>query len=186
MAGIDTSSWRREVSPGEFEYLPEGQTWDDAITPDPEPGNNVMPDQDADRISKDPRFNTAIDPTEEDKFQLWKRDNAPDDSGYDYDLKGAYRAGITRDPVSGHMPDTFKKPNHPTFSDQSQYAPLAPDKAGTWDGDTYVPASVLAERTGERSSQGRKNHSRIDPNIASTPHSFAGRMKSKVNDFRIA
>jgi hypothetical protein len=44
----------------------------------------------------------------------------------------------------------------------------------------------LDERTGELSSHGRKNSSRIDPNIASTPHSFAGRMKSTVKARRIA
>ena len=51
----------------------------------------------------------------------------------------------------------------------------------------FVSKEVLfADLTGDLSSHGRKNSSRIEPNIASTPHSFAGRMKSTVNAFRIA
>ncbi len=42
------------------------------------------------------------------------------------------------------------------------------------------------ERTGDLSTHGRKNSSRIEQNIASTPHSFAGRMKSTVKERRIA
>jgi hypothetical protein len=84
-------------------------------------------------------YNTKLD--DEDKFQEWKAKHAPQDSGYDYDLRGAYKAGVEPDPESGHWPDTFKKPNHPTFSDQSQYAKDAPEKAGRWEGETYIPPS---------------------------------------------
>jgi hypothetical protein len=82
-------------------------------------------------------FNTKID--DEEEFQRWKSKHAPQDSGHDYDLRGAYKAGVTPDPESGHWPDTFKKPNHPTFSNESQYAKDAPEKAGRWEGETYIP-----------------------------------------------
>lgn len=82
-------------------------------------------------------FDTALAPPEEQKFQAWKAKNAPNDSGADYDLRGAFKAGLTPG-ADGHWPDTFKKPNHPTFSDQSIYAKDAPDKAGSWQGDTFV------------------------------------------------
>ena len=85
------------------------------------------------------QYDTQLTPDEELKYRKWKAQNAPQDSGVDYDLRGAYKAGVTRDPASGHMPDTFKKPNHPTFSDQSRYAPLAPQRAGRWEGETYIP-----------------------------------------------
>jgi hypothetical protein len=49
------------------------------------------------------------------------------------------KAGLTP-AANGHWPDTFKKPNHPTFSDQSIYAKQRPDLAGHWNGDNYVPA----------------------------------------------
>ncbi|HXK19672.1 MAG TPA: hypothetical protein VNG33_17800, partial [Polyangiaceae bacterium] len=40
----------------------------------------------------------------------------------DYDYQAAERAGVKPDPATGHMPDTFKKPNHMTFSNESQYS----------------------------------------------------------------
>ena len=85
-------------------------------------------------------YNTKLTPEEDKGYPAWKAKNAPKDSGYDYDLRGAYLDGQSRaDGPDGHMDDKFKKPNHPTFSTFSKYAPNAPDKAGTWSGDTYVP-----------------------------------------------
>lgn len=69
----------------------------------------------------DAQFNTKLAPGEEAGYAAWKALNAPGDSSEDYDNQGAYKAGISRDPKTGHMPDTFKKPGHPTFSDESQY-----------------------------------------------------------------
>ena len=85
-------------------------------------------------------FDTVLSPEDEQKFQTWKQRYAPNDSGEDYDLRGAFKAGLT--PGSdGHWPDTFKKPNHPTFSNESIYADAAPDRAGHWEGKQFVPAS---------------------------------------------
>src|SRR5258706_2183547 len=86
------------------------------------------------------QYETSLSPQEEVNFQSWKAQNAPNDSGFDYDLRGAFQAGVQPDATTGHWPDTFKKPNHPTFSTQSQYAKDRSDLAGTWDGDTYHPA----------------------------------------------
>jgi hypothetical protein len=89
----------------------------------------------------DTRWNTALTVDQESKFQAWKLINAPTDSGQDYDYRGAFLAGVTADPDSGHWPDTFKKPNHPTFSNESKYAYLMPHYAGFWTGtnhDVYV------------------------------------------------
>lgn len=84
-------------------------------------------------------FETRLSPEEERRFQEWKRAHAPKDSGYDYDFRGAYKSGVTMDAKTRHWPDTYKKPNHPTFSNQSQYYDDAPELAGSWDGDNYVP-----------------------------------------------
>lgn len=88
------------------------------------------------------QYETPLDPTGEENFTAWKQKYAPNDSGEDYDLRGAFKAGLTpaRD---GHWPDTYKKPNHPTFSDESIYAKDAPDKAGSWDGEFYVPPKYI-------------------------------------------
>lgn len=88
-------------------------------------------------------YDTPLNPMEESQFQVWKNKWAPHDSGYDYDLRGAYKAGLTPNPDTGHWPDTFKKPNHPTFSNQSIYAKDRPEIAGSWNGETYIPAKVI-------------------------------------------
>lgn len=84
-------------------------------------------------------FDTKLSSSEEAEFSSWKKKMAPNDSGYDYDLRGAFKGKVTPAKKTGHWPDTYKKPNHPTFSTQSKWAKDYPDKAGTWDGDTYVP-----------------------------------------------
>ena len=49
----------------------------------------------------------------------------------DYDLRGAYKAGLLDNVEEGmHLPDTFKKPNHITFSKESKYY-----KPGMWAGE---------------------------------------------------
>ena len=80
-------------------------------------------------------YDTPLSPPEEIGFQQWKAKNAPHDSGQDYDLRGAYKAGLTP-AANGHWADTYKKPNHPTFSDQSQYA--AYGTPGRWEGEKFI------------------------------------------------
>lgn len=102
-------------------------------------------------------YNTVV--PDERAFQAWKMQNAPQDSGFDYDLRGAYAANMQRDPANDHMGDRFKKPNHPTFSDQSQYAVGDQrDRAGSWvgpegPGQTFVPP-VATRATGGRAYAG--------------------------------
>lgn len=88
-------------------------------------------------------YDTSLSPQEEQRFKAWKQEYAPNDSGADYDLRGAFKSGLKPDAKTGHWPDTFKKPNHPTFSNESKYA-VGTDvaKAGHWDGDRYIPAQV--------------------------------------------
>lgn len=55
-------------------------------------------------------------------YQYWLKQNKVQDSPYsDYDNYGAFKAGINRDPLSQHFPDTFKLPWHSSFSNQSKY-----------------------------------------------------------------
>ena len=65
-------------------------------------------------------YNTPLPAEAEAKYQKWATDNNRTGDAYDYDMRGAWAKGLTGD-GRGHFPDTFKKPNHPTFSDQSQY-----------------------------------------------------------------
>lgn len=90
-------------------------------------------------------FETKLTPDEEEKFQDWKTKNAPKDSGVDYDLRGAFKSGA-QPAANGHWPDTFKKPNHPTFSNQSKYATA---DAPHWEGNKLVDkdGKVVADET---------------------------------------
>jgi hypothetical protein len=92
-------------------------------------------------------YDTVLSPSDEQSFQAWKKQYAPNDSGADYDLRGVFKAGLKPDPNTDHWPDTFKKPNHPTFSDESQYA-VGDNaaKAGHWNGDMFVPATSKAAK----------------------------------------
>jgi hypothetical protein len=88
-------------------------------------------------------FDTPLTAHEESQFKIWKARYAPRDSGADYDLRGAFKAGLRPDPQSGHWPDTFKKPNHPTFSNESKYAVGEnAAKAGLWDGERFIPPNT--------------------------------------------
>ena len=94
-------------------------------------------------------FNTELSEEEERQFRLWLL-NSRRKYGIDltpdlevYDLRGYWKS---KDPGmdafaqrKGHAPDTYKKPSHPTFSNESIYSS---DKlpGGSWDGEKFTPA----------------------------------------------
>ena len=51
----------------------------------------------------------------------------------DYDYDAWQKAGSPTDPVTGHAPDTYKLPNHITFSDESIYHGKDGNQGGHWD-----------------------------------------------------
>jgi len=77
-----------------------------------------------------PNYDTRLDPEQEAIYQQWASAQGRLNDTQDYDLRGAWVGGGL--PSSGgHFPDKFKKPNHPTFSDESQYStPESP--GGRW------------------------------------------------------
>lgn len=75
-------------------------------------------------------YNTGLTQDEFNEYWKWANDRykGQDNVLYEmgaYDIQGAWKdikAGkIQFDPVNGHLPDTYKKPNHPTFSNESKY-----------------------------------------------------------------
>ena len=57
----------------------------------------------------------------------------------DYDLRGLYNEqGPVRYAEGQHMTDRYKKPNHPTFSNQSMFS-TPENPGGAWRGGTFVP-----------------------------------------------
>lgn len=66
------------------------------------------------------QYNTPLTPEEQLAYTQWARSMGRDPIKelYDYDLQGAFKDGAARS-ENNHLPDTYKKPNHPTFSDES-------------------------------------------------------------------
>jgi hypothetical protein len=79
-------------------------------------------------------YNTELTPEEEGAYQSWAAKHGRERDTYDYDLRGAWKYGLEPD-ENNHLPDTFKKPNHPTFSDQSIYHGRDGHRGGRWDHD---------------------------------------------------
>lgn len=84
------------------------------------------------------RYNTPLSPADEQAFQAWINDQsaktgrAVANDSYDYDLRGWWKQNGSQDLSGAHLVDTFKKPNHPTFSDQSQYNGVDGHQGGRW------------------------------------------------------
>jgi hypothetical protein len=106
--------------------------------------------------------------------QLGERLSA-DNTGQDYDYRGAFAAGQGESP-NGHWTDQYKKPNHETFSDESQYASYG--NPGHWEGDTYQappPRNAPADAEGPRQdveslgSSGQYNQDSPDYNFIHSP-----------------
>lgn len=76
-------------------------------------------------------YDTLLEPAKETAFRAWAGNKIADTA--DYDLRGAWLANAQAS-SNGHLPDTYKKPNHPTFSDQSIYSTPG-RQGGTWAGN---------------------------------------------------
>ena len=117
------------------------------------------------------QYDTKLSPAEEQQFRQWKAKNAPNDSGADYDLRGAFKGGFSP-AANGHWPDRFKKPNHPTFSTQSQYSGTGDNAGGQWldsGGKTYfVPGAANLKNQSLDDLQGYFNKYEPD-SILGTP-----------------
>ena len=84
---------------------------------------------------------TALFPAQESAYQTW-RSKLPKRLQYEgnYDLRGFWKENPKFTAVEGqHMTDKFKLPNHPTFSNESQYYDETPGQGGYWKGGTFVP-----------------------------------------------
>ena len=80
------------------------------------------------------QYNTKLTPEEEKNFLTWAKDNNRLKDPYDYDMRGFWKSGLSQ-AENAHFPDTFKKPNHPTFSTQSMYHDPEKMPGGEWTQD---------------------------------------------------
>lgn len=96
------------------------------------------------------RYNTPLTRDQEQGFQSWLAAQSRAGDLTNYDMRGAWRSDV-REAANGHYPDTYKKPNHPTYSTGSQYS--TPDSpGGRWvqrDGRwNYTPSATNLQMYG--------------------------------------
>ena len=88
-------------------------------------------------------FNTKLDTKEEKGFQEFLKKGSKElgrDLSMDlqtYDVRGFYKAG-NKIKKGQHGPDTFKKPNHPTFSNESIYHGTPSPTGGKFEGGRWL------------------------------------------------
>lgn len=111
-------------------------------------------------------FTTKLTKKQEDKFQNWYKnvsyelglDSNPDNPLHAYDYRGFWLENRNKDidytQPDFHFTDTYKKPDHPTFSVESKYADkkygIDPKTVGHWDGENFISGSfndLIAART---------------------------------------
>lgn len=110
------------------------------------------------------KYNTELSPDEEAKFQKWAKDKGHDGDVYDYDLRGAYKEGAGQSD-NGHFTDKYKKPNHPTFSDQSKYHKVDGHEGGRWD-EVGGKTSFTAGPTNHLSTEELKRYfKQVEPDV---------------------
>jgi len=121
---------------------------------------NIDPTKD--QIANDPelegwnKYNTELTSTEEKEYKKWAKEaninswdrGAYDSQGYWKDFIASGKGDIADS--DGHRPDTYKKPNHPTFSNESKYHGVDGNYGGVWTEDAgYQPSKQTLERYGE-------------------------------------
>ena len=93
------------------------------------------------------RYNTRLSPHEESQYQAWAQKIGRSNDTFDYDMRGAWKGGVSQ-AENGHFPDTYKKPNHPTFSNESQYNGVDGFQGGQWSDQGYKPSSTNLQMYG--------------------------------------
>jgi hypothetical protein len=103
------------------------------------------------------KYETKLSKDEESKFQNWLtkqhnlgnitdgdyRHSKEKGYGYNYDFRAAFKenmsSAINEVDDKPHWGDIGKKPNHPTFSNESKYHNVDGYVGGSWDGENYTP-----------------------------------------------
>ena len=133
--GVDYLPWIAKIIPGKyddiiFNSLNVVGNVDDAVsTSDNDLFNFLNSSNDNNKA-----FGGQIKPT----YKEWIKKVNPDYISADYDLEAAYNAlpyetmeAWRTNPERNHLPDTYKLPNHPTFSNESIYS-RGPMIGGSW------------------------------------------------------
>ena len=81
-------------------------------------------------------YETKLSAKKEAEYQAWLKEQAEKKGrsieSPDYDMRGFFNDPKSETGENGHYPDTYKKPNHPTFSDESKYHGVDGNEGGQW------------------------------------------------------
>jgi hypothetical protein len=111
------------------------------------------------------KYNTPLNAEDERAFGAWakaqRRGPGVDATRdlYDYDLRGYWKKNGGETLAEGaHLTDEFKKPNHPTFSDESKYHGIDGHEGGKWGGSekegwTFTPGKTNIQMQGQHGLQ---------------------------------
>ena len=118
------------------------------------------------------KYNTRLSPLEEKAYNTWVAQNNRGNDVYDYDLRGAWKelmSGQMTQAENGHLGDKYKKPNHPTFSDESIYHGVDGYYGGTWgqspdvNQTTFTPSETNLKNMSPKALQ--RYFDRIEPDV---------------------
>ncbi len=101
-------------------------------------------------LMADKQYDTKLSDKDEEAFQSWAQANGRTQDTADYDMRGWWKENKDKPaPAAGqHFTDKYKKPNHPTFSDESVYSKGATTGGkwgGTDDAPTFTPSKTNLE-----------------------------------------
>ena len=130
-----------------------------------------MPAANADPNDFSDKYNTVLEPETETAYNAWASENGRHKDVYDYDLRGAYQEMQSGDMAAadnGHLGDKYKKPNHPTFSNESIYHGSDGKLGGSWteneNGQTvFTPSKSNLENMSVK--QLREYFNKIEPDV---------------------
>lgn len=134
----DKKSWRAALNRfGNAQSVTEGVNQGTALYPG-------APMQKGGPVAYNPNLAAKDKP-----FQNWFTANTPEGKAgisysdkLDYDMYSWYRNNPSQAASpwkeGQHWPDTYKRPNHPTFSNESIYS-TPENPGGHWEGDKYIP-----------------------------------------------
>ena len=114
------------------------------------------------------RYNTKLSHEEEAQFQKWAKMQGREKDVYDYDIRGAWKelkTGKMSEDERGHLGDKYKKPNHPTFSDQSKYNGIDGYVGGTWSEENGKTVYRVSKSNTMSKAQLKRYFERVEPDV---------------------
>lgn len=123
------------------------------------------------------------------KFQTWYsfntiegKNNIPYSDKLDYDYLSYYMNGDYKNYKGGHFPDTYKRPNHPTFSNESIYS-TPENPGGTWKGDKYIPHKSDGGKIGSEIGSGVGMALNLIPGVGTIASAVATPLLGALGNF---